>query len=551
MARISLLVVFLFAALGAAAQVAPGRYWVTFTDKENTPYSVDNPSEFLSARAIERRVNQGIPVTQEDLPINPNYVDQVLALGQIALVQASKWFNGIVIEPDDPTILEQVEQLTFVADVRQSPVIGRAPFLERPSDARVTEARNLEIYGEALHQVEMLNGHLLHEAGYTGAGMRIGVMDGGYLAADLMEAFQHVYDDGRLIGTYDFVNNQQNVYNSSAHGTRVWSAMASYWPDSIVGSAYASEYMLFLTENVFSEYQLEEINWVAAAEIADSAGVDVLNTSLGYTLFNDSTQNYTYADMDGQTTYISRAGNIAARKGMLVVNSAGNSGSNDWYYIGAPADADSVLAVGAVRADSVVVAFSSRGPSADGRVKPNVCAQGFQTVLANIDSTVIRGNGTSFSSPVLAGLAACLWQTNPMATNMQVFRAIEESAHLFNAPNDSMGYGIPNFFAAQAILEALVASVADQADTPLQLSVAPNPALDQAWLRIVTQKGGTLDLQMTDLSGRVLLTEQQYIPAGVSVIPLQALARFAASTYILRARINDLERVVRIQINAR
>src|SRR5690606_33133644 len=182
------------------------------------------------------------------------------------------------------------------------------------------------------------------------------------------------------------VDQQEDVFHSSTHGTLVWSAMASMWPDSIIGSAPEAEYMLFRTENVASEFQLEEVNWIAAAEMADSSGVDVLNTSLGYTTFDDSLQSYTYEDMDGQTTWISRAGNIAARKGMLVVNSAGNSGAAPWHYIGAPADADSVLAIGAVAADSAVVAFSSRGPSFDGRVKPNVCAQGSQTVMANANN---------------------------------------------------------------------------------------------------------------------------------------------------------------------
>lgn len=549
MVRISLLLFVLIAAGVAKAQMAPGKYWVEFTDKVNTPYSVSQPEVFLSDRSIERRANQNIDVDQTDLPVDPAYIDQVLALGEIQMLYSSRWFNALAIAVEDSTLIEEALQLPFVAGVRSVVNYGREDFPEKEPIRGVDGGnKSNEIYGASLHQIEMLNGHLLHNEGYTGNGIRIGVMDGGFNQADSMDAFEPLIADGRLIGTYDFVGVQENVFYSSSHGTRVWSTMASYWPDSIIGSAYSSEYMLFLTEDVTSEFQLEETNWIAAAEMADSAGVDVLNTSLGYTLFDDSLQSHSYADMDGETTWISRGGNMAARKGMLVINSAGNSGAGSWYYIGAPADADSVLAIGATRADSTIAAFSSRGPTFDGRVKPNVCAQGVQTVMANTNNTVMTGNGTSFSSPVLAGLAACLWQSTPEATNMQVFRAIEESANLFNNPNDSLGYGLPNFWLAKELLSNMVSVNEQEPNTGLNVSAFPNPFRDEVQLQIDHEKGGRLFCRVYDLKGRLIYDEQFQVSAGKTIISMNPInSDVAEGQYLLQLEIDGIRDHIKLQ----
>ncbi len=546
MAKISCTALFLIFSSLVSAQLAPGKYWISFTDKENSPYSLDAPEEYLSSRAIERRANQDIEIQITDLPVNPDYINQVLALGEMQLLFSSKWFNSIAVAPEDSTVLEQVAQLPFVSDIRSVQSLGHEEVPQR-TEASIHH-RDFEEYGISLHQISMLNGHLLHDAGFTGAGLRIGLMDGGFAGANEMEAFQPLIADGRLIGTWDFVDQQEDVFHSSTHGTLVWSAMASMWPDSIIGSAPEAEYMLFRTENVASEYQLEEVNWIAAAEMADSSGVDVLNTSLGYTTFDDSLQSYTYEDMDGQTTWISRAGNIAARKGMLVVNSAGNSGAAPWHYIGAPADADSVLAIGAVAADSAVVAFSSRGPSFDGRVKPNVCAQGSQTVMANANNTVIKGNGTSFSSPVLAGLAACLWQTNPSAGNMQVFAAIEQSAHLYDNPNDSLGYGLPNFFLAQSILDDMVTGTTNIEQSGLQVKAFPNPFNKQLRLLIKDTEGGTITCEVYDVRGRMVGAEQYNIAPGQSWIDMSGtFAGLKNGIYLIRIHLNGKSESIKVQ----
>lgn len=538
MARIKIIITLICFVNVAAAQLAPGKYWVLFTDKQNSPYSTENPEEYLGPQAIERRARQNIPVDGSDLPVNPFYVSQVLATGNHALLYTSKWFNAMAIASEDSLAVQAIGLLPFVAEVREMPAYNRIALPVR-DEVGLIPRNHAEEYGNGYHQIRMLNGHLLHNEGYTGHGLKIGVMDGGFNGADQMAAFENVINSGRLLGTYDFTAAQEQVFYSSSHGTRVWSAMAANWPDSLIGTAPDAAYFLFLTENVSWEYQMEECNWIAAAEMADSAGVDVLNTSLGYTRFQDSTQNYSWADLNGNTSWISRAGNMAARKGMLVVNSAGNSGAGDWYYIGMPADADSVLAIGAVRADSTVAAFSSRGPSADGRVKPNVCAQGVQTALANTNNTMMTGNGTSFSSPVIAGLAACLWQTNPGATAMQVFQAIEESAHLFQNPNDSMGYGIPDFFKAKLILEQKVLNQFPAVFNTAVINVFPNPFQSTVQLIVESDEDGLLYLDVFDVSGKQVLSFQHQIGKGRNLITPAQLQYLKAGMYNLRARLGD------------
>jgi hypothetical protein len=545
MARIKIIILLICFVNVAAAQLAPGKYWILFTDKHNTPYSTEHPEDYLSQHAIDRRARQNIPVDRSDLPVNPFYVSQVLQTGNHNLLYTSKWFNAMAIASEDSVAIQAIELLPFVAEVREMPAYDRIALPVR-EEVSLMPRNEGEDYGNGYHQLRMLNGHLLHNDGYTGQGVRIGVMDGGFNGADQMAAFENVINSGRLLGTYDFTAAQEQVFYSSSHGTRVWSAMAANWPDSLIGTAPDASYFLFLTENVSLEYQMEECNWIAAAEMADSAGVDVLNTSLGYTRFQDSTQNYSSADLDGNTSWISRAGNMAARKGMLVVNSAGNSGSGDWYYIGMPADADSVLAIGAVRADSTVAAFSSRGPSADGRVKPNACAQGIQTALANTNNTMMTGNGTSFSSPVITGLAACLWQTNPGATAMQVFQAIEESAHLFHNPNDSMGFGIPDFFKAKLILEQKVLNQFATVFNAPVINVFPNPIQTTVQLIIESDVDGLLYVEVYDVSGKQVLSLQQQVSKGRDLVTPVQLQYLNAGVYNLRVRLGDSTRTIKL-----
>jgi serine protease AprX len=473
------LVLLLLLPVAVAAQVAPEKYWVQFTDKDNTPFSVAAPEQFLSQRSIDRRQRQQIAIDQSDLPVDPDYIAQVRNAGAEVL-NVSKWFNSVTVRITDPSVLQQVLQLPFVLSHRP---VGRyeSPskdwtkgFVE--SDKADAELPTDADYGTALNQIAMLNGLPLHRQGQMGQGMLIAVLDAGFNGADQLSVFDSLRQSGRIIATRDFVERNGNVYGHSTHGMAVLSTMAAYWPGVMIGTAPKASYLLLRTEDVASEFPIEEHNWVAGAEFADSVGADVLNTSLGYTDFDDPAYNYTYADMDGRTTMSALGSVMAARKGMLVVTSAGNMGNNAWQYISTPADADSVLAIGAVTPDRLGASFSSIGPSADGRVKPNVCAQGQQAVVANLSGGVGPSNGTSFAGPILAGMATCLWQGQPDASNMQVYDAIQRSADLFQAPTPKLGHGIPDFVRARLLLSGYSpASV--ESDELLQLF--PNPFIEQ------------------------------------------------------------------------
>jgi hypothetical protein len=329
-------------------------------------------------------------------------------------------------------------------------------------------------YGKACNQIAMLNGQSLHNLGYTGKGIHIAQFDAGWTSTDKLPCFKKLYGENRLGVIRDFAYpDGGNIYSLNSHGTSVLSIMASYWPDSLIGVAPDATYHLFRTEDPLSETHLEEDNWVAAAELADSMGVDIINSSLGYSLFDSTWMDYSYEDMDGDITRCTQGADIAVEKGILVVNSAGNSGLSAWHHITAPSDGDQVLAIGAVDASKVFATFSGWGPSADGDVKPDVCAQGRGTYYAGLDSTVKKGNGTSFSSPLIAGMSACLMQASPNHSAFAIREAILQSAHLYNTPNDSLGYGIPDFMKALAILRG------DGSAGSSEWLVYPNPCRDE------------------------------------------------------------------------
>ena len=436
------------------AQVA--KYWVRFTDKKESPYSVFKAYEFLSARALERRANQGIAVDESDLPVNPHYVEQLIKSGA-RIHNRSRWMNAATIVADSLTVAK-VGQLPFVQDVRY---VGKhltskrkTKAAQRPEYLEPYEALP-EYYGYGTAQIGLMNGELLHQLDFQGAGKMVAVLDGGFTNVDIMPFFDSLRAEGRLIAGYDFADNDATVFESSSHGTQVLSSMASHLPGLLVGTAPAATYVLIKTEDTRGEYLVEECNWVAGAEYADSIGADIINSSLGYTTFNDKSMNYTYADMDGSQSIASRAADIAFSKGILVVNSAGNSGSGPWKYIGAPADARKALTVGATNAIGGLASFSSIGPTADGRIKPNIATMGQNVVVASIKGYDLQlANGTSLASPLAAGMAASLWSAFPEKTNTEIYDVIEESAHLFNQFNDEMGYGIPNFLTAYLKLKA-------------------------------------------------------------------------------------------------
>lgn len=455
------------------SQVDTDRYVVYFSDKDNTPYTIDQPLEFLSQRAIERRANQEIEIDERDLPVDPAYIEAVRDLGEVEIINSLKWINAILIETTDPDVIQGLEGMAGFDRLEVSRVISGVLPLEFE---KALPAKSDSDYGPSLNQIEMLNGVQLHNDGYRGEGMWIAVLDGGYSQAENSEVLDELFNENRIIAKRNFVDNDDHVFHRSNHGTYVLSTMAGLQIDSLIGTAPQASYMLGITEDVAVERRIEEVYWAIGAEYADSIGVDIINTSLGYTGFDVIEEGYSYSDMDGATALMTRAANIAASRGMLIVVSAGNEGNKSWHYISVPADADSVLTIGAVDAQGQAASFSSRGPTYDGRVKPNVMAQGRSAVVSNLGSGIARSNGTSFSSPIIAGMSACLWQAYPAATAREIFEAIEKSSSLFDTPNDSMGFGIPDFEIARALLDQVL-SVNNRSKEKFkpEFYISPNP----------------------------------------------------------------------------
>jgi len=493
---------------GIQAQTAPGKYWVRFTDKSNSPYSLSRPEEFLSSKCIERRDRLSLGFDELDLPVNQTYIDQVLSMGPGLLHHRSKWFNAITIATEDSTWLENVRLLPFVAEVKSCPETTSSPsgfqnkFFIDEKDTRAEKmlfvCDSFPLYGMAWRQTEMINLQWLHSLGFMGEGVDVAQFDAGWSRTDLLPAFERLRNEGRIKMTRDFVfPDNANVYTYNSHGTSVLSIMAAWLPGEMVGAAPEANYYLFRTEDPFSEFPVETDNWVVAAELCDSLGIDIINSSLGYSLFDDPGYDFSYADMNGATVHCSIAAAIAARKGILVVNSAGNSGDDPWRYLTAPSDADGILAVGAVGPQEQHAWFSSYGPSADGRVKPDVSAMGAATAYAAQDSTIRTGNGTSFSSPLIAAASACLYQAFPNASSMLLRDAIVRSASAYASPTDSLGNGIADYYKAWQLMQGPTSVEGD-----FSASVYPNPCTQAMRVILDDAKSCNVQYAIYDAMGR-------------------------------------------------
>lgn len=483
---------------------AQNKYFVLFKDKANSPYSISKPTDFLSARSIARRTKQNIKITERDLPPNPAYINEVKKLGKVWY--KSRWFNGVLVEATEAN-LAQILKLSFVKGLEGKGDLTKARLAEdnqifNPKDK--FETVSITDNGLSQSQLAMIGADKMLEKGFRGEGMWIGVLDSGFLNADKLPFFKHLYDEKRILGTYDFVFNETSVYEDHNHGTNVLSCMGAFTDGQIVGTAPKASYLLLKTEDVRSETKLEEANWLFGAEYADSLGVDVINTSLGYTEFDSQAQNYTFRNLDGKTAIITRAADFAAGVGILVVCSAGNEGAVKWQKIGTPADADSVIAVGAVSATQAKASFSSFGPSFDKRVKPELAAQGQGTILGNTNGSVGTSSGTSFSSPLLAGFAASFWQAYPKFTNMEIRDILIKSGSQYEKPDSLLGYGIPNFERAAKIAELYgITGVEDEATS--EINVSPNPFNDEIQLSILRETNSKqFEVKLFDVNGKIV-----------------------------------------------
>ena len=460
--------------------------WVYFKDKPNSATDLANPLTILSQRALDRRTAQGIALDDKDAPIYQPYIDEITASTGITVKAKSKWLNclhirGSVADINALKLLSSVLKVDFAdKTLNSSPNKTAAKLKSKPVNKTMETAVTFN-YGISSNQIQMLNGHLLHQLDYTGSGKIIAVMDSGFPGVDSAQPFQRLRDNNQILGGYDYINKSSNYYSGNNHGTYVLSSMGGYVDGQLVGTAPDAKYYLFITEDAitavpYNENPVEESNWVEAAEEADRVGVDIISTSLGYFGYDNPNYSHTYSDMTGNLAFASQGANIAFDKGIIVVASAGNEGQQTEPHVGIPAEAKNVIAVGAVQADENYALFSSIGPSYDGRVKPDVMAQGQTVVLSDPIGNLVNASGTSFSCPITSGMVACLWQALPGKNAQQIKQLIQQSSDNFAEPavksRPQYGYGIPDFNLALA--NGL--SVTDFSKT--DFVVYPNPTYD-------------------------------------------------------------------------
>jgi serine protease AprX len=470
--------------------------WVFLKDKPDKATFINNPIKMLSQRALDRRSKLAIPIDIIDVPVDETYYNQIKNEENVIVLAKSKWLNAIHIQGQVDDINDLLTTYSFIDYIEfankslnkfgksMAKAKKKLPNYHNKFNQTLTDYN----YGEADNQIKMLKGDYLHAQGLTGGNQIIAIIDAGFPNVNTLDAFQRIRDNNQILGGYNFADRNTNFYTRNSHGTHVLSSIAGYLENEFVGTAPDAKFYLFISEIAETETVLEETLWVEAAERADSLGVDVINTSLGYTTYDNPNHSHTYADLDGKTTFITRGAEIGASRGMLLVNSAGNSGSRSWKYIGAPADAPSVITVGAVNASGEIAAFSSFGPTSDGRIKPEILGQGQNPALINYISGAVTksSSGTSFSSPIMAGLIACLNQnesgllktSSKTSDNLNDYlkKAVFESADKYNNPLDQHGYGIPNF---EVALNSYIGSTTKVYDSTFsKLTIYPNPTIE-------------------------------------------------------------------------
>lgn len=514
MARIKFYIAFsLFLALGITSQ-AQDRYAVYFKFKPQSEFSLSRPQEFLTQKALDRRLREGIAIDSLDLPVSEKYLLEVGAWSEYVLY-TSKWMNAAVLVVND-TGAEAIEALPFVDRVElvakgflEEPgarVVSQSDFLTDQELERKYPKFNSRQLGLTANSYDFQNRLIgidrMHEEGYTGEGVTIAVFDAGFPGVDTISSFAHLFANDRIIAQRDFVRPwSKNAFAGHQHGTNVLSLIAANDSGKLVSGAYNSDFVLVITEEVATEYPVEEFNWIRGAEFSDSLGVDIINSSLGYWDFDETSMNYTLDDLDGNTAIITKGAATASSKGILVVNSVGNDGTRGASSLLVPADAADIITVGSVTNSGEVSSFSSRGPTSDGRVKPELAAFGNGPVLLRSNGSAAASNGTSFSAPQITALAAGLWEAKPEWTKRELMNNLYRSATQYENPDNLLGYGVPNFYGA---LYGEVLGVGDEA---VVWSLYPNPAATDE-LRINFGTGNSLHFELVDMTGRVLLRSE-------------------------------------------
>jgi len=511
-------------------------YRVYFKDKGDYSVMDFSATDLLSQKAIDRRNKSGIEVPQyNDLPVNKGYINQIRSLG-FKLHCTSKWLNTALFKTGNPADLNSLLSLSFVKDAKLVKRPGSKSTFQDKLDFEESVA-DLPPYDRPL---SMINGYSLHNSGYDGKGIVIAVLDGGFLYADLLQSLSHLRARNGIKGTRDFVAGSGSVYGYHNHGTAVLSVLAGIVPYQLAGTAPGSDYWLLRTEDTSSESPAEEDFWAAAAEFADSLGADIISSSLGYYAFDDPEMNYKFTQLDGNTAFITKAADAAASKGILVVVSAGNERNKTWLRIVAPSDGDSLITVGAVDGYNAISSFSSAGPSADNRVKPDIVAQGVSVPIQTSESIVTRGNGTSFSCPVISGMCACVMQAVPESKNTDIITALQKSADKFSSPDSLYGYGIPDMTKTLGSVEEKYIL---QTGSPVFINPNPFTGLfeitfsespETLQIEILTLSGKTVAVKKynTYISRTIIISDLEYREQGLYIIRIRTSAGVYTSKVI-------------------
>ncbi|MCS6905051.1 MAG: S8 family serine peptidase [Bacteroidia bacterium] len=487
-------------------------YWVYFRDKVSWKERITQPHTFLSLQAIQRRIQSKVLIDTLDLPIASSYLKPFEQNKKIQILGSSKWLNLLLVK----TSLSQeiLSQMPGVKRVER--LILRSSYHKASENTQKVKSQFRSSYGLAQTQVELIPGLTdLHLAEKTGKGIIVAIFDSGFIGVPSNPAFAVALNEGRILGTRNFVNASQDVFSEDDHGSEVFSVIGAYLPQKMVGTAYGASFYLAKTENPNSETRIEEFNWLRAAEWADSLGVHIISSSLNYNTFDNPQENYTYSDLDGKTSIISRAAAIAASKGILVVCSAGNYGARTWRYILPPCDADSILCVGGGRTDGSRWPSSSVGPTADNRIKPDVVALGQSCAIVTAQGNVTVGSGTSYAAPIISGMAACLWQAHPQALASQIRKAILTTASHANMPNFEIGYGWPNASRADSCLKAWSTTSQEP-----EILFFPNPTSQKGYFGLVGLGLNKYQLRLFEANGKEILHLKNLIANIQYSVPL-------------------------------
>ncbi len=523
------------------------KYWVFFEDKgPEFEFYQQHPELLLSPRTLEKRATRGIPVDHRDVPVSKTYLDDLRSAGLIP-EKASKWLNAVSVDTD--LSLAELQQICGKITAKRPVgtfILTREEAVETvpPPVEQKTSTSNFD-YGLSEAQVTRLNTDCLHDNGFTGNGVLIAVFDAGFRNMDTIGAFDSLWAQNRVIGIRDFVDSDSSVFEDNSHGMQVASCIAGFIPGSYVGTGPGVSMAFARTETVFEEVHQEEDNWLAAVEWADSLGADMIQSSLGYSTFDAGEGDYSYQDLDCNTTIITRAADLAADKGILVVSSAGNEGNGSWHYITAPCDADSILCVGAVNFQDDRANFSSVGPTSDGRIKPDVMALGTGVTVIGTAGNVSYSSGTSFSAPLVCGMVACLIEAHPQRSNMEVIKAVIQSGDRYPTPDTAYGNGIPDACKADSILtvmDSLAMAVQEPTSITGFFDIYPNPVDEELVVQPTDPNEKLMGIVMYSTAGQEIIRAR--VDGNPMTVQRLSTGHLATGMYILQLETRSGKRFV-------